>query len=137
MLFVVKSIFAESSERNVSKLPARVERRKVSVPRRLSGNDPSMMCGLPLVGFGRLSKVHAMHQTDTDKLFRYAFAFIDAHRVDVRASGDLTGRERAEIEQLAGGRLASGQRIRILRSVANNPTALRYLAALLRRNAHR
>jgi hypothetical protein len=78
-----------------------------------------------------------MHKTDTDMLFRYAFAFIDAHRVAVRSSGDLTRRERTEIEQLAGGRLAGGQRIRILRSLANNPTALRYLAALLRNNERR
>jgi hypothetical protein len=78
-----------------------------------------------------------MRMTDTDKLFRYAFAFIDTHRVDVRASGDLTRREQTEIEQLAGGTLAGGQKIRILRSVANNPTALRYLAALLRSNEGR
>jgi hypothetical protein len=73
-----------------------------------------------------------MQQTDTDNLFRYVFMFIDARRVDVRKSGALTHRERTEIEQLARGRVAGGQRSRILRSVANNPTALRYLAALLR-----
>jgi hypothetical protein len=87
--------------------------------------------------FGRLSEVHAMHMTDTDNLFRYAFAFIDAHGIAVRSSGDLTRRERVEIEQLAGGRLAGGQRRRILRSVADNPTALRYLAALMRSNEYR
>jgi hypothetical protein len=75
-----------------------------------------------------------MHKTDTDKLFRYAFMYMDARWVDLHLREDLTHRERVEIEQLASGRVASGQRIRILRSVANNPMALRYLAALLRGN---
>jgi hypothetical protein len=75
-----------------------------------------------------------MHKTDTDKLFGYAFTFIDADRVDVHAPGDLTRGERTEIEQLACGKLVGGQRIRLLQRVANNPAALRYLAALLRRN---
>lgn len=78
-----------------------------------------------------------MHKTDTDKFFGYAFAFLDAHRIDVCASGDLTRRQRAEIEQLAGGRMEGGQRSRILRLVADNPTAFRYLAALLRRDERR
>lgn len=75
-----------------------------------------------------------MHKTDTDKLLRYAFLFIDGRRVNVHASGDLTCTEQTEIEQLARGRLGDSQRMRILRSLANNPTALRYLAALLKAN---
>ena len=73
-----------------------------------------------------------MHKTETDKFFRYALTFIEARRVDVHAPGGLTRGEREEIERLAGGRLAGGQRVRILEFVADNPTALRYLAALLR-----
>ncbi|MBW0000534.1 MAG: hypothetical protein JO015_15655 [Verrucomicrobia bacterium] len=78
-----------------------------------------------------------MHQTDTEKLLRYAFLSIDARREDVHASGDLTRTERTEIEQLATGTLGSGQRTRLLQSVANNPIALSYLAALLRENEYR
>jgi hypothetical protein len=73
-----------------------------------------------------------MSKTDTDKLFRYAFTFIDAHWVDVRASGGLTRGERMKIEQLAGGKLTGGEKGRMLQFLADNPAALRYLAALLK-----
>lgn len=73
-----------------------------------------------------------MHKTNTHRFFRYAFAFIDVRRAGVHGSGDLTHGERTDIEQLAGGSLAGGRRRRALRFVADNPIALRYLAALLR-----
>lgn len=77
------------------------------------------------------------YNTNTEKLFGYAFTFIDAHRLIAHAPGSLTYRERTEIEQLAGGKLEGQQKLRMLRFVADKPAALHYLGALLRSNDRR
>jgi hypothetical protein len=78
-----------------------------------------------------------MHKIELDQLFGYVFAFIETHRADAHRSGNLTCRERTEIEQLAGGTLAGGQKIHIFRLLAEKPVALRYLGVLLRNNDRR
>ena len=128
ILFIVKPIFAGSSG-SPNRGRRIFESGKMWMPWRLSGNGLSMRNGLPV---GRLSEVHARQMTDTHRFFRYAFTFIDACRVDVRASGDLTRGEREELERMATCRLAGRRRMRLLRFAADNSIVLRYLAALLR-----